>query len=172
MHERASSEHAWEPMASSSVNFYRKRAPHSSRNPMTLALTQQTAREGRAPDQTPTGSQPPTAVARGCWLLEREGHRTRHQLGLSHQRIHVLCAHRASLQRLARTLLNGAVWPTAVCDVISVPTEFMVRCANGTVWPAVCERNLPREPKRGANTREECHWSHAWQRFKWWSKGV
>jgi hypothetical protein len=32
-------------------------------------------------------------------------------------------------------------------------------------------RNLQCQPVKGVNTREECHWSHAWQRFKR-SKGV
>ncbi len=37
--------------------------------------------------------------------------------------------------------------------------------------PLVFGRNLQCEPVRGVDTREECHWSHAWQRFKR-SKGV
>jgi hypothetical protein len=32
--------------------------------------------------------------------------------------------------------------------------------------PFVFGRNLQCELVRGVNTREECHWSHAWQRFK------
>jgi hypothetical protein len=37
--------------------------------------------------------------------------------------------------------------------------------------PSACGRSLPCQPVRGANTQEERHWSHAWQRFKR-SKGV
>jgi hypothetical protein len=37
--------------------------------------------------------------------------------------------------------------------------------------PLAFGRNLQCQPVRGVNTREECHWSHAWQRFKR-SKGV
>jgi hypothetical protein len=37
--------------------------------------------------------------------------------------------------------------------------------------PFVFGRNLPCQPVRGVNTREERHWSHAWQRFMR-SKGV
>jgi hypothetical protein len=32
--------------------------------------------------------------------------------------------------------------------------------------PSVFARNLQYEPVRNVGTREECHWSHAWQRFK------
>jgi hypothetical protein len=38
--------------------------------------------------------------------------------------------------------------------------------------PAVCGRDLQSEPVRAVNAREECHWSHAWQRFKRRSKGA
>jgi hypothetical protein len=37
--------------------------------------------------------------------------------------------------------------------------------------PSAFGRNLQCQPVRGVNTREEWHWSHAWQRFKR-SKGV
>jgi hypothetical protein len=53
-------------------------------------------------------------------------------------------------------------------------TEFMVRgvvLVKREQWPSEIGRNLQCELVKGVNTREECHWSHAWQRFKR-SKGV
>jgi hypothetical protein len=38
--------------------------------------------------------------------------------------------------------------------------------------PSAFGRNLQCQPVRGVNTREECHWSHACQRFKRRSKGA
>ena len=37
--------------------------------------------------------------------------------------------------------------------------------------PLLFGRNVQCQPVRGANTREDCHWSHMWQSFKR-SKGV
>jgi hypothetical protein len=39
-------------------------------------------------------------------------------------------------------------------------------------WPSLLRQNLQCQPVRGVNTREEWHWSHAWQRFKRRSKGA
>jgi hypothetical protein len=60
-----------------------KRAPCSSRNPMTLTLTRQNPWLKRAPykDWDVCYNTAGGMVARECWLLEREEHRTR--IGMS-----------------------------------------------------------------------------------------
>jgi hypothetical protein len=62
--------------------------------------------------------------------------------------------------------------PFVLRDVISGAAEFMVSVGRGTDGrPFVFGQNLQCRPVRGVNTPEECHCSHARQRFKR-SKGV
>ena len=83
-------------------------------------------------------------------------------------------------QILLRTLCRPSV--SVLRDVISVETEFMVSEAPAAFDQILLiENTLPsvvcggiysvNQPVREANTRNECHWSHAWKHFKR-SKGV
>jgi hypothetical protein len=50
--------------------------------------------------------------------------------------------------------------------------EFIVRMQPVWPLPSVFGRNLKRQPVRGVDTREECHWPHACSSFNRRSKGV
>ena len=63
--------------------------------------------------------------------------------------------------------------PSVLCDVTIGVAEFMVSTEPpNRASPSVFGRNLQCEPARQANTRDACHWSHAWQRFKRSKGGV
>jgi hypothetical protein len=56
-----------------------------------------------------------------------------------------------------------------VGDVVPVVVSVVVVVVDG---PFVFGRNLQVSTGQRENAREECHWSHAWQRFKQRSTGV
>jgi hypothetical protein len=64
-------------------------------------------------------------------------------------------------------------WPSALGAELMVRVRVRVRVAACVVEHLQCLDAIYSEPVRGSgHTREECHWSHAWQRFKRRNKGV
>jgi hypothetical protein len=159
-HTRASSEHAWDPMASSSAKFCLKtQTPYSSRNPMLLTLTQ----------QNPWLKTRTVPYEKTCPRML--GRRTRRRQQGCQSSAH--CTHPGS----AGTMSHHT--PPRRALTLRTASGTSKQCSRDDSWPwwcaaklnhlrafSVSERFMMTTVVSSGRSREEWHWSHAWQSFK------
>jgi hypothetical protein len=104
----------------------------------------------------------PLVVLKGCWLLEREEHCA---YAFRNTMVKWGTVNRALATNNLLVYLTNPV-RSAATPTINPGVSHNERTGIRNVSPLVFGPNLQCQPVRGMNTREECQWSHACQRFK------